>query len=132
MTTDVSGLVSSVDVREGQTVKAGDLLFQIDPLAFQIALANAEGNLHETALTIELMKVDYKVTLSDVAAQQAQVALDQVTYDRDASLLPNDTVPQAVYDQARYTFNWTTASLSPCSSRRRSSSPSSTAIQTSP
>ena len=104
VTTDVSGLVSSVDVREGQAVKAGDVLFQIDPLAFQIALANAEGNLHETALTIESMKVDYKVTLSDVAAQQAQVALDQVTYDRDASLLPNDTVPQAVYDQARYTL----------------------------
>ena len=104
VTTDVSGLVSSVAVREGQAVKAGDMLFQIDPLAFQIALANAEGNLHETALTIELMKVDYKVTLSDVAAQQAQVALDRVTYDRDASLLPSDTVPQAVYDQARYTL----------------------------
>jgi membrane fusion protein, multidrug efflux system len=104
VTTDVSGLVSSVDVREGQAVKAGDLLFQIDPLAFQIAFDNANANLHETALMIESMKTDYKVTLSDVAAQQAQVALDQVTYDRDASLLPSSTVPQAVYDQARYTL----------------------------
>src|SRR5271155_1749607 len=34
VTTDVSGLVSSVNVREGQAVKASDLLFQIDPLAF--------------------------------------------------------------------------------------------------
>jgi membrane fusion protein (multidrug efflux system) len=104
VTTDVSGLVSSVDVREGQAVKAGDLLFQIDPLAFQIAFDNANANLHETALMVESTKADYKVTLSDVDAQQAQVALDQVTFDRQASLLPSNTVSQAVYDQARYTL----------------------------
>ena len=44
------------------------------------------------------------MTLSNVAAQQAQVALDQVTYDRDAALLPGDTVPRRIYDQARYTL----------------------------
>ena len=32
------------------------------------------------------MKVDYARMLSDVAAQQAQVGLDQVTFDRDAVL----------------------------------------------
>src|SRR5437588_11117936 len=37
VTTDVSGLVRSVDVREGQTVKAGDVLFSIDPTQFHIA-----------------------------------------------------------------------------------------------
>ena len=74
VTPDVSGLVTTVNVHEGQAVKAGDLLFQLDPLPFQIALDNARANLHETALTIELMKADYKVMLSNVAAQQAQVA----------------------------------------------------------
>ena len=53
VTTDVSGLVSSVNVHEGQAVKAGDLLFQLDLLAFQIALDNANANLHEVGLTIE-------------------------------------------------------------------------------
>ncbi len=32
VSTDVSGIVSDVDVKEGQTVKAGDILFRIDPL----------------------------------------------------------------------------------------------------
>lgn len=32
VTTDVSGLVKSVDVREGQAVKTGDLLFRLDPV----------------------------------------------------------------------------------------------------
>jgi membrane fusion protein (multidrug efflux system) len=104
VTTDVSGIVSSVNVHEGQAVKAGDLLLQIDPLAFQIALDNANANLHEAAITIESMKADYKVTLSNVAAQQAQVALDQGTYDRAAALLRDDTVSRALYDQVRYTL----------------------------
>src|SRR6476620_4024104 len=47
VTTDVSGLVKSVNVREGQAVKAGDLLFGLDPLPFQIALDGAKANLRE-------------------------------------------------------------------------------------
>jgi membrane fusion protein (multidrug efflux system) len=104
VTTDVSGIVSLVNVREGQPVKAGDLLFQIDSLQFQIALDNAQANLHEVALTIESMKSDYQVTLSNVAAQQAQVGLDQVTFDRDAALVSSDSVARETYDQARYSL----------------------------
>jgi membrane fusion protein, multidrug efflux system len=104
VTTDVSGIVSSVNVREGQPVKAGDLLFQIDALQFQIALENAQANLHEVALTIESMKSDYQVTLSNVAAQQAQVGFDQVTFDRNAALVSSDSVARETYDQARYTL----------------------------
>jgi membrane fusion protein (multidrug efflux system) len=100
----VSGIVSLVNVREGQPVKAGDLLFQIDSLQFQIALDNAQANLHGVALTIESMKSDYQVTLSNVAAQQAQVGLDQVTFDRDAALVSSDSVARETYDQARYSL----------------------------
>jgi membrane fusion protein (multidrug efflux system) len=104
VTTDVSGLVKSVDVREGQAVKTGDLLFRLDPLPFQIALDGANADLRQTALTIESMKADYQVTLSNVAAQQAQVALDQVTYDRYAALVTSESVARALYDQARFTL----------------------------
>jgi len=102
VTTDVSGLVSTVNVHEGQHVKAGDLLFKLDPLPFQIALDGALANLHQIGLTIESMKADYQVTLSNVAAQQAQVALDQVTFDRNAALVVTDSVAREIYDQARY------------------------------
>jgi membrane fusion protein (multidrug efflux system) len=102
--TDVSGLVSTVDVREGQTVNAGDVLFRLDPRQFQIALDNAKAQLSETALTIESMKEDYKRMLSDIEAQQAQVSLDQVTYDRFATLVKSDTASRAQYDQARFTL----------------------------
>src|SRR5262245_25012450 len=56
VTTDVSGLVTAVEVREGQVVKAGDVLFRIDPRQFQIALDNANAQLAQTVLIIEALK----------------------------------------------------------------------------
>jgi membrane fusion protein (multidrug efflux system) len=56
VSTDVSGLVASVDVRNNQPVKSGQVLFRIDPRQFQIALDNARANLSQTALTIESIR----------------------------------------------------------------------------
>ena len=105
VSTDISGIVSSVDVHEGQPVKAGDILFRVDPRQFQIALDNAKANLAQTALSIEAMKQDYTRMQHDIAAEQAQVELDQTTFDRDTALLRSATVSQSSYDQARYTLD---------------------------
>ena len=42
---DVSGLVVSVDVRDNQEVRKGDLLFRIDPHRFSLALSSARATL---------------------------------------------------------------------------------------
>ncbi len=104
VSTDVSGLVSSVEVREGQSVKAGDILFRIDPQQFQIALDNAKANLAQTELAIEAMKEDYKRMMSAVAAQQAKVELDRATYNRYEPLASEDFLSKANFDQARFTL----------------------------
>jgi membrane fusion protein (multidrug efflux system) len=104
VSTDVSGLVTEVDVREGQTVKAGDVLFRIDPKQFQIALDNAKAQLRQIALNIEAMKQDYKRMLEDIQAQQSQVELDQANFDRYAVLVKSDSISKANYDQARFTL----------------------------
>jgi membrane fusion protein, multidrug efflux system len=104
VSTDVSGIVKEIDVSENQHVDAGQVLYRLDSRQFQIALDNAKANLAQTALTIDAMKVDYARMQSDVAAQQAQVELDQVTFDRDATLARSDVVSKANYDQARFTL----------------------------
>jgi membrane fusion protein (multidrug efflux system) len=104
VTTDVSGIVTSVDVHEGQLVKAGDVLFRVDPRQFQIALDNAKAQLAQVALNIDALKQDYKRMLKDIEAQQAQVDLDQATYDRYVVLVRTNIVTQANYDQARFTL----------------------------
>ena len=111
VSTDVSGIVSSVDVHEGQLVRAGDVLFRLDPKQFQIALDDAKANLEQTSLNIRAMKQDYGRMQNDVAAEQAQVELDQTTFARDAALLRSATVSQSSYDQARYTLETDRAKL---------------------
>jgi len=104
VSTDVSGIVQDVDVADNQHVTTGQVLYRLDPRQFQIALDDAKANLAQTALTIEAMKRDYQRMLSDIAAEQAQVELDQVNYNRYATLVKSDTVSQASYDQARFTL----------------------------
>jgi membrane fusion protein, multidrug efflux system len=104
VSTDVPGIVKDVDVTNNQYVEPGQVLYRLDPRQFQIALDNAKASLAQTALTIDAMKQDYQRMLSDAAAQQGEVALDQATYDRNAMLLPNGTTSKATYDQARYTL----------------------------
>jgi membrane fusion protein, multidrug efflux system len=105
ISTDVSGIVQEVAVKDNEHVEAGQVLYRLDPRQFQIALDNAKANLATTAMSIDAMKQDYQRMLSDVAAQQAQVDLDQKNFDRNAMLLKTATVSQAVFDQARYTLD---------------------------
>jgi membrane fusion protein (multidrug efflux system) len=105
ISTDVSGIVQDVAVKDNEHVAAGQVLYRLDPRQFQIALDNAKANLSQIALSIDAMKQDYHRMESDVAAQQAQVDLDQKNYERNAMLLKTATVSQAVFDQARYTLD---------------------------
>jgi membrane fusion protein, multidrug efflux system len=104
ISTDVPGIVKEVDVTDNQHVEAGQVLYRLDPLQFQIALDNARANLTQTALSIDAMKDDYVRMLSDAAAQEGQVGLDQTNYNRYAALVTSDVVSKATYDQMRYTL----------------------------
>ncbi len=104
VSTDVSGIVQQIGVTENQHVDKDQVLYRLDPRQFQIAVGIANANLAQTALTIASMKQDYRRMLSDVTAQQAQVALDQATYGRNASLVSTGAVSKATYDQARFTL----------------------------
>ncbi len=104
VSTDVSGIVQDVDVHDNEQVPAGQVLYRLDPRQFQIALDNTKANLAQTALNIEAMKRDYQRMLNDIDAEQAQVRLDQVTFDRQTNLLASGTASQAIYDQAHFTL----------------------------
>jgi membrane fusion protein (multidrug efflux system) len=104
VSTDISGIVSEVDVKEGQHVKKNDVLFRVDPKPFQIALDSAKAQLELTRLNIESMKQDYRRILSDIAGQQAQVDLAKANYDRAAELVKTGSTSKANYDQMRYAY----------------------------
>ena len=105
VSTDVSGLVQDVDVKEGQHVKKGEILFRLDPQPFRIAVQNAKAQLDQTALTIDSMKQDYLRMQADIRSQAAQVDLAQRNYNRYAKLLKANAISQSTYDQARVTLS---------------------------
>jgi membrane fusion protein (multidrug efflux system) len=102
MSTDVSGIVASIPVHEGEAVTKGQVLFSLDPQKFQIALDNAKANLAQVRLNVTSAKADYQAALRDTSARQQQVNADQATYDRYAALVKQHAVTQQETDDARY------------------------------
>src|SRR5476651_1761552 len=101
VSTDVSGLIKSVNVKEGQPVKTGDILFSLDPQPFQIALDNANAALAQAVQDADSARATYRAAVGQIAAQQAQVNLTKQTYDRYAALEKQNAIAATNVDQAR-------------------------------
>jgi multidrug efflux pump subunit AcrA (membrane-fusion protein) len=74
----VDGFLEKVRFREGQDVKAGDLLYQIEKVQFQAQVDQAEANL---------------------ASADAEVTNARLQYDRQLELSRRQWSPQSVVDQ---------------------------------
>src|SRR3569833_2263627 len=92
VSTDVSGLVQSVEVHEGQKVKAGQVLFTLDPKPFQIALENAQAALASTVQDVESTRAAYRAAVGQIGAQAAQLNVNKQTYARYAQLAKQNAI----------------------------------------
>ena len=58
--TRIDGQIMQVNFREGQDVKAGELLIVVDPRPYQVALAQAEANLQKDEAQLTNAKAQYE------------------------------------------------------------------------
>jgi len=56
----VDGAIQEINYKEGQTVKEGDLLIQIDPRPYEVQLAQAEGQMAKDQATYEDGKLTFE------------------------------------------------------------------------
>jgi membrane fusion protein (multidrug efflux system) len=102
VSTDVAGTVAAVNVYENEEVKAGQVLFQLKPDSFRIALEGAEAKLAAARNELLNLKASYAQTLAQIAQVEADIPYYQTAFDRQQTLITNAAASHATYDQAKH------------------------------
>ena len=100
ITPDISGKIEKVVVREGQQVNEGDVLFEIDPVPFQLAMQQAKANLDQTHTTYDNLKANVRIYGDMLDLAQQGVDLKRRDVDRKASLVKSNVGSQLDLDNA--------------------------------
>jgi membrane fusion protein (multidrug efflux system) len=87
ITSDVSGKIISVTVKEGQQVSTGDTLFQIDPLPFQLAVAQARARLEDAKANHDNLVANVALYSQTLEIVNAGIALKQKDVERKNALV---------------------------------------------
>ena len=100
ITPDISGKVEKVVVKEGQQVNPGDVLFEIDPVPFRLAVAQAKANLAQANVTYDNLVADLKIYGQMADLSQQGMDLKKRDVDRKSSLVKSNFGSQLDLDNA--------------------------------
>jgi multidrug resistance efflux pump len=116
--TRISGPIINLPIRDNQFVRAGDLLFEIDPRTYQVSLDQALAQLGETGDDVQALDkevdaakaaVDVEIANiqqveSSIKEIDAQIEKNNAEYERQKLLLPKGSTSQKAVDNARSTY----------------------------
>ncbi|MGX1740479.1 HlyD family secretion protein [Bosea sp. NPDC055353] len=102
ISTDVAGIVGEIDVRDNQTVKAGDVLFRLDDRQFRFALERADAQIGVVGNDLAALKASYKGMQSQIEQAHSDIAFYETGFKRQQDLATKSVASQATFDQARH------------------------------
>ena len=86
ITPDISGKIEKIVVREGQPVKQGDVLFEIDPVPFKLAVQQAKAALDQSKTTYNNLVANIKIYDQMADLMQQTIDLKAKDVDRKSTL----------------------------------------------
>ena len=99
---EVNGLVVAVNVHENQQVKAGDVLFRIDPTSYEVAIRQADAQIATAQANVTALSADIGANAANIAGARDDLALAEAQYAREKALLDRGFNTRARMDEAQH------------------------------
>jgi membrane fusion protein (multidrug efflux system) len=108
---EVTGRAVEVAVRDNQPVSAGQLLFRIDPLPFELAIARADAQLAAVRTDVETLRAEHRVALAEATETEERIRFLTLQLERQQRLKERGMVREDAYDEARHNLEAARARL---------------------
>ncbi len=104
ITSDVSGEIVEMLVKEGEQVKKGQLLCRIKPDIYESAFERVNA-------TVNSSKANLKTTMAQLEQAKANLANAEASFARSKKLLDQNAISQQEFDAAKATFEASKANV---------------------
>lgn len=101
ITSEIPGRIVSLNVHDNQEVKAGEVLFEVDPEPYRIALEQADAALAAARIGVEQLRAGYSQALAQERAKAAEVAYLESELKRARALNGKGVGSQSSLDTAQ-------------------------------
>lgn len=101
VSSDVPGRVAAIAVHDNQSVKRGQVLFQLDDRPYRIAVAQAAAQLANAQQQVAALRAAYRQRVAELGAAQAALAYANSEYARQRQLLAAHVGTRAAFDHAQ-------------------------------
>jgi HlyD family secretion protein len=106
---ETSGRILKLNFDEGDRVKPGDVLAEVDHEKLDMELQTAEGRIHEAQARLELLQNGFRkedVQKAQQALQEAEIVFDNAKrdYERTQQLFKDKVVPDNVRDSVETNY----------------------------
>lgn len=98
----VGGEIVAVAVRDGQTVKAGDLLFRIDPQPYRLQIQQADAAIAIAQANVTALANSSDLSGADIAAARETIAFNQAALNRQQALWTRGFTTKADLEAAQH------------------------------
>ncbi|HWK41174.1 MAG TPA: HlyD family secretion protein [Croceibacterium sp.] len=99
---EVVGKIIEVAVRDGDMVKAGDLLFRIDPEPYSLQIHEADAAIATAQANLTALSHAPELTGVDISAAREDIAFAQSTLERQQALWQRGFTTKADYEAAQH------------------------------